>query len=225
MPFSHRDLWSTAHVNMQLASGPMSEGKTFMYFLAITGFDWLQFTAFRLSRPPEPIPTWGYFDAWFAFALTIAALVYLFLCNGGTRGAHFLHRYFPLSVVVGWKIVAASFVVLPAVKASLREASPSMIGWSLSVALASMNLVMFLRIGHHLKGLSREDWGQKDHQLNSKRRSVPAGSSTHCGTASRAEARFDGVFDDGQASVRVMGRRRWSRPARTSWSWTASSRT
>jgi hypothetical protein len=155
MPFSHRDLWSTAHVTRQLASGPMSEGKTFLYFLGITGFDWLQFTAFRLSQSPEPIPTWGYFDAWFALALTIAALVYLFLSNGGTRGVHFLYRYFPLSVVVGWKIVAASFVVLPAVKASLMGASPSVIGWSLSFAMVALNLVMFLRIGHHLKGLSR----------------------------------------------------------------------
>ena len=154
MPFNHRDLWSTAHVKTQLASGPMSEGKTFLYFLAITGFDWLQLTAFRLSHSPEPTPTWGYFDAWFAFAITLAALVYLFLCNGGTRGSHFLDRYFPLSVVVGWKIVAASFVVLPAVKAALSGAPPSVIGWSLSAALATLNLVMFLRIGHHLKRLS-----------------------------------------------------------------------
>ncbi len=36
MPFSHRDLWSTAYVKTQLAFGPMSEGKTFLYFLAIT---------------------------------------------------------------------------------------------------------------------------------------------------------------------------------------------
>ena len=47
--------------------------------------DWLQFTAFRLSRSSEPIPPWNYFDAWLALAITIAALVYLFLCNvGGT---------------------------------------------------------------------------------------------------------------------------------------------
>ena len=159
MPFSHRDLWSTAHVKTQLVSGPMSEGKTFLYFLAITAFDWLQFTAFRLAHSPEPIPTWGYFDAWFALAMTLTGVVYLFLCNGGRRGTHFLYRYFPLSVVVGWKIVAASFVILPAVKASLEGASPSVIGWSLSLALAAMNFLMFLRIGHHLKGLNRRAQG------------------------------------------------------------------
>ena len=156
MPFNHRDLWSTAHIKAQLAAGPMSEGKTFLYFLAITSFDWLQFTAFRLSHPSEPIPTWNYFDALFAFAITLAAVVYLFLCNGGTRGMYFLYRYFPLSVVVGWKFVAAWFIVLPPLKVLLSGASPNVIGWSLSATLAALNLVMFLRIGHHLKELSRE---------------------------------------------------------------------
>ena len=114
----------------------MSEAKTFFYFLAIMAFDWLQFTAFRLSRSSEPIAAWNYFDAWFSLAITLAALVYLFMCNGGTRGRHFLHRYFPLSVVVGWKFVAASLVALPAVKMLLSGASPNISGWSLSAILA-----------------------------------------------------------------------------------------
>jgi len=78
----------------------MSEGKTFLYFLTITGFDWLQFSAFRLSQRPQPLSTSDYFDVVFAFAITLGGLVYLFLCNGHLRGVHFLYRYFPLSVVV-----------------------------------------------------------------------------------------------------------------------------
>src|SRR5918999_1584279 len=149
MPLSHRDLWSTAHVKTQLAFGPMSEAKTFLYFLAIMAFDWLQFTAFRLSRSSEPIAAWNYFNAWFSLAITLATLVYLFMCNGGTRGRHFLHRYFPLSVVVGWKFVAAGLIALPVVRMLLSGASQSVIGWSLSGALAGLNVLMFLRIGHH----------------------------------------------------------------------------
>src|SRR5215813_9370037 len=115
----------------------MSEGKTFFYFLVISAFDWVQFTAFRLSRSCEAIPASNYFDAWFALALTLAALVYLFLCNGGPRGSHFLYRYFPLSVVVGWKFVAASLVILPALKILQRGASPDVSGWSLSAFVAA----------------------------------------------------------------------------------------
>ena len=112
-------------------------------------------TGCRLSHRPT-VPTWLLRAG--SRLHPIAAGLSLFL-HGGARGAHFLHRYFPLSVVVGWKIVAVSFVVLPAVKASLKGASPSVIGWSLSFALAAMNLVMFLRIGHHLKWLSRRGLG------------------------------------------------------------------
>jgi hypothetical protein len=52
----------------------MSEGKTFLYFPAITGFDCLQLTVFRLSQRPQAISTWDYFGAWFAFGITLAAL-------------------------------------------------------------------------------------------------------------------------------------------------------
>lgn len=156
MPFNHRDLWSTDHIKAQLASGPMSEGKAFLYFLVITGFDWFQFTSFRLSQSQEPIVASEYFDAWFAFAATIAALIYLFHCNGGARGMHFLSRYFALSVVVGWKFVVVSFVVLPTLEASLGGTSKNVVGWLLSATLAVLNVFMFLRIGHHLKELSRE---------------------------------------------------------------------
>ena len=134
----------------------MSEAKTFLYFIALMTFDWVQFTAFRLSRSSEPIPAWNYFDAWFALAISLAAWVYLFFCNGGTRGAHFLYRYFPLSVVVGLKFVAASLVVLSAVTISLNGVSPNLRGWSISATAAAINLIMFYRIGHHLKWLARE---------------------------------------------------------------------
>jgi hypothetical protein len=138
----------------------MSEGKTFSYFLAIMAFDWVQFTAVRLMRPSGPIPPWQYFDTWFALAVTLGAMVYLFLCNGGPRGKHFLYRYFPLSVVVGWKVVAAaSLVALPAVKFALSGASPSVSAWSQSATLAAMNLFMFFRIGHHLRWLAGETRG------------------------------------------------------------------
>jgi hypothetical protein len=94
----------------------------------------------------------------FAFAITLGGVVYLFLCNGQLRGVYFLYRYFPVSVVVGWKFVAASLIVIPALRTSLTGASPSLVGWSLSLALAALNLAMFLRIGHHFKDLRRAAW-------------------------------------------------------------------
>ena len=55
MPLNHRDLWDTRHVKSELAARAMPEGKVFLYFLAITTFDWLQFTAFRIRPNPESL--------------------------------------------------------------------------------------------------------------------------------------------------------------------------
>jgi hypothetical protein len=52
MVLSHRDFWDTRHVKSELATGAMSEAKVFLYFLAITTFDWLQLTVFRI-RPTQ----------------------------------------------------------------------------------------------------------------------------------------------------------------------------
>ena len=102
MPENHRDLWDTRHVKSELAARAMPEGKVFLYFLAITTFDWLQLTAFRIRPNPEPLSPSSQFEAWFGLGITVVGVVFLFLCNGGGRGKDFLYRYFPLSVVVGW---------------------------------------------------------------------------------------------------------------------------
>ena len=54
MALNHRDLWDTRHVKSALATRAMPEAKIFLYFLAITTFDWLQLTAFRIRPNPEP---------------------------------------------------------------------------------------------------------------------------------------------------------------------------
>ena len=133
----------------------MPEGKVFLYFLAITTFDWLQLTAFRLRPNPEPLSPAAQFDAWFGLGITVVGVVFLFHCNGGGRGKDFLYRYFPLSVVVGWKFVLVMVVASWALSRALAEQPENVTRWSL-VALGVLgNALMFLRIGQHLKALSR----------------------------------------------------------------------
>jgi len=134
----------------------MSEWKTFLYFLALTTFDWLQFTTLRTAQYEERPPYLSSFDAWFAFGITILGLVFLFACNGGPQGRDFLYRYFPLSVVVGWKFVAVALVASWVGSIALQNSPDSVRGWASSAILVAINVAMFLRIGFHLNHLARQ---------------------------------------------------------------------
>lgn len=153
MFINHRDLWDTKHLKSELASHVVSEGKSFLYFLVITGFDWLQFTAFRLWPTSGELSSWEQADAMSTLAITIIGLVFLFWCNGGRLGKDFLYRYFPLSFVVGWKFVASVSVVLWFVDLVMQNAPASTVGWASTVILAAFNIAMFVRIGYHMNEL------------------------------------------------------------------------
>lgn len=148
MSFSHRDLWDTAHVNAALARRAVSEGKAFFYFIAIMAFDWVQFTLIRLA-PGTALHAWDYADALFTLALTIGGLMFLFQRNGGRHGRDFIYRYFPLSLVVGWKFIAAAIVALWLIDATGGD--PAVTGWASVATLAAINVTMFLRIGQHMR--------------------------------------------------------------------------
>lgn len=153
MPLSRRDLWDTNHVKQQLLDNSLPEWKLFAYFLAITTFDWLQFSAFRLD--PVAVTPGLRFEIWSAFAITICGVIYLFFCNGGPRGVDFLRRYFPLSVVVGIKFVIASYLLYWLHDHVLV---PNLILFNehtLLILFITINLAMFLRIGFHLRQLSK----------------------------------------------------------------------
>ena len=144
MAFNHRDLWDASYVRRQLSTRSLSESKAFLYFLTITAFDWLQFTAMQLGRPAE-LTNPETAGAWLALGITLTGVIFLFVCNGGSQGRDFLYRYFPLSVVVGWKFVAVMTVVLAVVQLD---------GWSKVAAMVVINALMFARIGHHLRTLA-----------------------------------------------------------------------
>lgn len=155
MFLNHRDLWDTKHVKSELAAHAISEGGVFLYFFAIMGFDWLQFTAIRLSAVSGVIADWARVDAWSTFCLTVIGLVFLFMCNGGTHGKDFLYRYFPLSFVVGWKFVMSASMALWGIGLVLHDQPAAVVGWTSTATLAIINMAMFLRIGVHLREVAR----------------------------------------------------------------------
>ena len=153
MSFNHRYLWSSAFGTSLLRNGCLSEAVTFRYFLAIMAFDWLQFTLIA-TRPTPRISLWSTVGSWATFAVTLLGLLYLYHKNGGCTGKQFLQRYFPLSITVGWKFVVAMFVVLWLIPVVLAGQSNETLGWSTTVSLTVINILMFWRIGFHLGSFS-----------------------------------------------------------------------
>ena len=155
MSFDHRYIWSTGFVRDLLRTDRLSEAASFGYFLAIMTFDWLQFTVIATTPTPSISP-WSTAGSWITFAVTVLGLLYLYIKNGGGAGKQFLRRYFPLSVTVGWKFVGAMFVTLWLIPVALVGQSTDILGWSSTVGLAVVNIVMFWRIGFHLGSLAHE---------------------------------------------------------------------
>lgn len=154
MSFRFSDLWNTAQLRARLAAHGLGQSEVFAWFLAVTGFDWLQFTAARLVVQPV-VSEWSRIDAWATFGITLAGLLFLFLRNGGAHGQDFLYRYFPLSVAVGWKLVAILSLALPLLEFALADQPRAVRGWASVALVAACNVGLFLRIGHHLRRLAR----------------------------------------------------------------------
>lgn len=150
---NHRYLWNSRFVREQLHANALSEGATFAYFLVIMAFDWLQFT-FVATMPSADVSLWSVVGSWATFVITVAGLIYLYIRNGGSTGREFLHRYFPLSVTVGWKFVMATALVIWLVDCVLSGTSTEVRGWTSTLALMALNVGMFWRIGAHFASLA-----------------------------------------------------------------------
>ena len=144
MNLDHRLLWSTRTIRERLRQRTLTDSAVFGYFLAIMGFDWLQFTLIA-TTPSATLPPWSLANSWATLAITVSGLPYLFWRNGAGRGRDFLQRYFPLSVSVGWKFVVAMFVAMWLLPTVLTGHDKAVQGWSAT----------FWRIGHHLRLLAR----------------------------------------------------------------------
>lgn len=125
MLLNHRDLWDTKQVKSELAAHAISEGKLFLYVFAIMGFDWLQLTAIRLSAVSGVIADWERVDAWSTFCLRAIGLVFLFVCNGGTRGRIFSTGISRCRLLWAGNLSRHRFVAMPAVKMLLSGATPN----------------------------------------------------------------------------------------------------
>lgn len=152
MSLDLRYAWSSRFVREKLRAGRLSEVASFTYFWVIMVFGWLQFTL--IVTTPGSIEAWSVASSWATFAITALGLAYLFHQNGGRKGRHFLRRYFPLSVTVGWKFVLGMMLAVWLVPLAVSSQGAVFTGWARAVVFGVINLAMFWRIGYHLKLLA-----------------------------------------------------------------------
>jgi hypothetical protein len=147
-------IWNTARLKEKLIDKSLSEGQAFIYFFAILLFDYSQFTFDYLGLNGQEPNIWVKTNIIGALALTFFGVLYVFWCNGGTKGEQFFHRYFSLSVVVGIKFVILILGLPILVDIATNGEADNMFPWLGSVMIISLNILMFIFIGKHMKSVA-----------------------------------------------------------------------
>lgn len=140
--------WRIEELKKDLIARPLADRDVLPYLLLFVGI-----TGLIPVFPPESMNAWDYATALWTFLLTITGTLYLYRCNGGKAGSHFVQRYLSIGwvVAVRWAlVVTALFVVL----LLLVDASDE--GSSPAVALFFMvaEVVLYQRIGHHIHSVA-----------------------------------------------------------------------
>lgn len=149
-------IWNTRSLKAKLREGTLSDTHAFVYFFATLIFDYVGFTLGYLGQNGQPLSGWGRANALIALAMTFFGVLYVFFCNGGSRGKQFFHRYFSLSVVVGIKIALALYLIplIPLAINALLGTAIHIPVWTAFAYVWAMNFLFFVVVGQHLRQLS-----------------------------------------------------------------------
>lgn len=102
--FSHiRQFFSTQAVNEKIANGTLSEIQLFIYFYLILMFDTISFVQSWLSIAGKEPTLLDLVNVWGLLIINALGYIFLFLINGGSKGQHFLKKFFSFSFTVGYK--------------------------------------------------------------------------------------------------------------------------
>ncbi len=100
--------WKINRLKEDLIKGPLSESESFKYLIAITIVYGLTMVMVLFLENNF----WDIYSAIVTGIISIVGVIYIYKCNNGREGTHFLQRYLSLGWVVGirWMVL----LVLPA---------------------------------------------------------------------------------------------------------------
>lgn len=137
--------WRIEELKRGLIARPLTDREVLPYFLIFLGI-----TGLVPVFPVESMNLWDYAGAIWTLLLMMVGTVYLYRCNGGAAGSHFVQRYLSIGWVVavrwGMVVMAVFVVMLFLIDTSAEETSPQ-------IALFFMiaEVVLYERIGHHIR--------------------------------------------------------------------------
>lgn len=97
------DFFSTKSVKENIIQGTLSEGRLFCYFYFIMMYDAVGLTQQCLAVIGKQATLIDMVNIWGYLSITGIGLLILFFVNGGTKGHHFLKKFFSFSFTVGFK--------------------------------------------------------------------------------------------------------------------------
>ncbi len=147
-------IWNTTKLKEKLMNKSLSEGQAFVYFFATLIYDYIGFTFGYLGLNGQEPNAWVKINIYGALALTFFGVLYIFWCNGATKGEQFFHRYFSLSVVVGIKFAILMLGLPILVDFATNGKAYDMFPWLGSAMFICLNILMFAFIGRHIKSVA-----------------------------------------------------------------------
>ena len=148
-------IWNTTKLKAKLMNKSLSEGHAFIYFFATLIYDYIGFTFGYLSLNGQEPNTWVKLNIYGALGLTFFGVLYVFWCNGATKGEQFFNRYFSLSVVVGIKFAILMIGLPILVDMATNGEAYNGFPWLGSAMFICLNILMFVFIGKHIRSVAQ----------------------------------------------------------------------
>ncbi|MEX0909795.1 MAG: hypothetical protein WDZ75_00700 [Candidatus Paceibacterota bacterium] len=145
--------WNIQKLKSDLREKPLSEGESFKYLFA-------NLLVYSLAMIPFlENNIWDVYIFVIAVPLMLFGAYYVYRCNGGAGGTHFLQRYFSIGWVVGirWLVlIALPVLVLYIIAQGMYSEIPDSTTLTDVVVYNSLAIAFYWLFGKHIKEVAQQ---------------------------------------------------------------------
>lgn len=144
--------WQIERLKREMVIRPLSESETLPYLVV-----YVTCTTVLSFVPDTFANTWDILSATFSGFLAVVGTIYIYRQNGGADGQYFLQRYFAISWVVTlrWLLIFTITTVIFFILLELASVSSEEMTWYEFLYWAVFEVIVYQRIGHHVRDVAR----------------------------------------------------------------------